>query len=140
VTCSATDSSGTRVGTFGVHVAGAHEQIDDLMAKIVGLGPGSSLADKVAHIDANVDAGNLREACNDLTNSFPNAVSAQKGKKIPDSVADALIADAGRIASVLECGGSSTAPAAGFALLIPVALLGFASRRRLTDALFHRDA
>jgi hypothetical protein len=86
-----------------VHVKGAAEQLDDLLEVVTGLGTGTSLADKVRSVIANVNAGNLAGACDTLTHSFPNQVRALTGKKLTPTQAARLLTDAARIAFVLGC-------------------------------------
>ena len=73
VTVSASSSS--------VHVKGAAEQLDDLLTAVTGVGPGSSLADKVQLIQSYVGAGDAVDACA-LLGAFGNEVNAQAGKKL----------------------------------------------------------
>jgi hypothetical protein len=70
---------------------------------VVGVGPGRSLAAKVAQAQSYYAAGDVAAACTMLTD-FVNEVRAQRGKKIPAATADALIADARAIMSAMGCG------------------------------------
>ena len=91
------------LSNLDVHIKGAAEQLDDLLAKVIGVGPGKSLENKVRGMINDLDAGNVGEVCSMLTQGFPNEVRAQRGKKIPPALADQLLADAARIAFVLGC-------------------------------------
>ena len=96
VWCTANDASGNfSAGTFDVHVKGVAEQLDDLLEAVTGVGPGRSLADKVADLQAD-------PTCEGLA-AFSNELRAQQGKKLSAAQADALLADAARIAAVLDC-------------------------------------
>jgi hypothetical protein len=104
VNCSATDAAGnTQAGSFNVHVAGAAEQLSNLLAAVGGVGAGTSLADKVETMQADLAAGDLDDLCNDLLRSWQNSIGAQAGKKIPAGTASSLQADGLRIADVLAC-------------------------------------
>jgi probable HAF family extracellular repeat protein len=101
VTCKATDASGnTATASFVVHVRGAAEQLANLAAKVVGVGPGTSLADKVAAAETALAAGNRAQAAS-ILNMFTHQVAAQTGKKIPLATAATLTATAQRIIAVL---------------------------------------
>jgi hypothetical protein len=103
VTCTAADTHGnTSTATFTVHVKGATEQLADLAAAVAGVGPGTSLADKVAQVETSLTANDKTDACSTLT-AFTNQVKAQTGKTIPASEASTLIADALQIKTLLGC-------------------------------------
>jgi hypothetical protein len=104
VNCTASDASGnTATGSFAVQVKGAPAQLADLAVAVKGVGPGKSLERKVSVAQRLVASGEIRTACPALT-GFESEVQAQSGKSIPDARATDLIADAGRIKSVLACG------------------------------------
>ena len=86
----------------GVDVKGAAEQLDDLADAVAGVGPGKSLAAKVAAIEDALGANDTAEACATL-NAFINEVDAQTGKKISTAVAASLIAQANGIRAALGC-------------------------------------
>jgi MYXO-CTERM domain-containing protein len=131
VNCSATDSGGTTTGSFSVHVASAPEQLDALLADSAAVGPGGSVVNKVIDVQQALAADDLNTACNTLRHSYPNAVTAQSGKKVPADVAGELIADANRIADVLAC-SSESGPPLGVVVLVPLGLAGvLLGRRRL---------
>jgi hypothetical protein len=107
VTCTATaadadDSNSPVSSSFTVHVKGAAEQLSDLANAVKGVGPGTSLADKVATIQSYLANGNTTGACTALR-AFISQVEAAAGKSIPAATAAALIADAQRIERVVPC-------------------------------------
>ena len=101
VSCTATDASGNQAtASFPVHVKGADEQLDDLYDAVLGVGPGTSLADKVHRAQAYLDAQAITEACS-MLDSFVSAVRAQSDKKISTPTATRLVADGSRIKQVM---------------------------------------
>jgi hypothetical protein len=101
VSCSATDTHGnTATAGFAVYVNGAAEQLKALAAAVEGLGPGTSLSDKVAAAQRALASGDLRATSARLT-ALVNEVKAQSGKKIPPGRAQELTAAASRIKAVL---------------------------------------
>jgi hypothetical protein len=105
VTCTATDSDDTNspvTTTFNVHVKGAAEQLSDLANAVTGVGPGTSLADKVAGVQSSLAANDTSDACGTL-NAFINEVNAQTGKQIKADMAASLIAAAQQIEAVIPC-------------------------------------
>ncbi len=73
-----------------------------LLTQVTGVGPGTSLADKVKQIQANVAAGNKAGACGGLVN-FIGLVNAQKGKKLTSTQAASFVAQAQYIETTLGC-------------------------------------
>jgi streptogramin lyase len=103
VECTAVDAAGNDAhASFTVHVQGAAEQLVHLLEAVAGVGPGTSLAEKVRDARDALARGDVDDACSALR-SMLNQVAAQAGKGIPAGVADSLIADATRIRSVLSC-------------------------------------
>ncbi len=103
VSCTATDVSGNQAtASFQVRVKGAAEQLADLYNAVLGLGPGTSLADKIGQTQAYLTAQDVTDACATL-DSFVRQVRALSGKNVPAAVATSLIADATRIESVIGC-------------------------------------
>lgn len=103
VTCSASDgddSNGPVSTTFTVTVVGAAGQLQQLAAAVVGVGPGTSLADKVRQAEAFLAAGDTADA-KSVLNAFINEVKAQSGKKITQATAAQLIAAAQQIIAVI---------------------------------------
>lgn len=106
VTCTAADTDGDTnspvTATFNVIVRGAADQLNDLAAASQGVGPGTSLGDKVAIAQADLAAGQTSVACGDLT-GYINEVNAQAGKHIDPLTAGQLVAAARQIQAVLGC-------------------------------------
>ena len=101
VTCTATDASGnTATASFLVHVRGAAEQLDTLAAAVKGVGPGTSLTDKVADVGAALSAGDSTTASS-ILRAFSREVGAQSGKKVAPDTAAALTTAAARIGVVI---------------------------------------
>ena len=99
--CSATDAAGnTAAASFVVHVRSAAEQLVGLATAVERVGPGKSLADKIAHAQAAVDRGNAT-AAQSILKGFIGEVNAQTGKSIPGDSANALVEAATRIGAVL---------------------------------------
>jgi hypothetical protein len=65
-----------------------------------GVGPGTSLADKVNEAKSSLRSGDV--ACGTL-GDFVTEVKANPGNTIPSATAQKLIADARRIQAVLAC-------------------------------------
>ena len=107
VTCHAADAAGN-VGTttFTVTVLSAASQLDNLQQQVQAIQPppqlGGSLTNKLASVEASLQAGNVQDACGTLQ-GFINEVKAQSGKKLAASTAAALIAEATQIRAVLGC-------------------------------------
>jgi hypothetical protein len=103
VTYTATDDAGN-VASAGqpVHVRGAAEQLASLAVLVNGIGPGSSLAGKVAQAQASLDRGDLMGACATLS-GFISEAKAQSGEKLTVAQASQLVAAATRIRAVLAC-------------------------------------
>jgi streptogramin lyase len=103
VVCTASDAAGNEASaSFDVHVKGASEQLDDLLAQVDGLGPGASLKDKLSEAIAELDAGDEGATCEKL-NAFANAVQAQSSKSLTPAQAAELLVSANRILAVLAC-------------------------------------
>jgi hypothetical protein len=69
---------------------------------VTGVGPGTSLADKVTQIQTYFDAGDTADACGTLA-AFINEVNAQTGKQITTAQAASFIAQAQTIEGALGC-------------------------------------
>ena len=67
-----------------------------------GIGPGTSLSDKVQAATSDLSKGETSGACTTL-GDFISQVSAQGGKKISPAQANQLIADAKRVQAVIGC-------------------------------------
>jgi hypothetical protein len=108
VNCTATDSAGnSTTAAFTVHVRGAPEQLTDLEEAVIGVGLGTSLANKVERIQSYLAVNDKVNACGTLS-AFINEVKAQTGKRIQPGTAlptqaGSLMASAQRIEDVLGC-------------------------------------
>jgi len=78
------------------------QMFDDLLAKVVGVGPGSSLADKITLSQTYYSVPDLTSACLMLAD-FDQQVTAQTGKKIDATLAAELIDDASALSAVIGC-------------------------------------
>jgi hypothetical protein len=74
----------------------------DLAAAVAAVGPGSSLAAKVAVIESSVAADDTADACAELV-AFGHEVNAQAGKKLATMEASALVARGQGIEAALGC-------------------------------------
>ena len=103
VTCTASDKAGNSASaSFSVHVKGAAEQLAELGETVQGVGPATSLADKVSDARIALSTGDVPGTCT-ILNAFINQVKAQSGKSIPPGTASGLITQAMRIRTVLGC-------------------------------------
>jgi hypothetical protein len=98
----ADDSNSPVNASFMVTVKGASAQLVDLRQAVQGVGPGTSLGDKVQSAQSYLASGDVADTCSTLT-AFIHEVKAQSGKSIPVAQASQLIADAQRIQAVLAC-------------------------------------
>ena len=80
----------------------AAEEVLDLLAMVQGVGPGTSLNDKVTAIQGYIAANQTAKACAAIV-AFKNEVKAQTGKKIPAATAAALQHEADRLAASVGC-------------------------------------
>jgi hypothetical protein len=67
-----------------------------------GVGPGTSLADKVASMQADLASGDTSDACGTL-NAFIHEVQAQTRESIRAGEAATLVAAAQQIEAVIPC-------------------------------------
>jgi len=103
VNCTAIDThENTGNASFTVHIKGAAEQLADLLTAVTGVGPGTSLTNKVTRAQGSLAANDVLDTCSTLT-ALVHEISAQSGKKIPSGLAGTLIASANRIKTVLGC-------------------------------------
>ena len=105
VTCTATDSDdspSSATAKFNVSVKGALAQLNDLLAYVNGLGPGTSLPDKVQTAINYYPASGTADPCSELT-AIVNEAKAQSGKKLTVTQANTIIEDANRIRAVIGC-------------------------------------
>jgi hypothetical protein len=73
-----------------------------LLTEVTGVGPGKSLANKVALAQTYYAAKDVQATCAVLT-GFVNEVKAQAGKKIAHTLDAKLIADANAIETAIDC-------------------------------------
>jgi probable HAF family extracellular repeat protein len=92
--------TGNTLGYLLVPVAGA--TLESLAEAVVNVGPGRSLAQKVAAAQAYLAAADVTATCEMLV-SFENEVLAQRGKHIDVELSDALLQDAHSIKMALGC-------------------------------------
>jgi hypothetical protein len=107
VNSTAQDPSGNQSScSFTVHVKGAAEQLNDLIAAVNNLstkpGTKNALLVKLNAALAQIQGSSTGPICGPLA-AFVNLVSAQKGQDIAASDADALIAKAKQIMAVVGC-------------------------------------
>jgi hypothetical protein len=109
VRCEATDAAGNSdSASFTVTVKDASTQVADQKALIQGMagvsaGTKASLIDQLGEIEASIEAGEIKTACNQL-DAYISQIEALQGKKqIAKQDASLLIANANRIKSVLGC-------------------------------------
>jgi hypothetical protein len=107
VNSTAQDPSGNQSScSFTVHVKGAAEQLNDLIAAVNSLpikpGIKTGLLSDLNAALAKIQGTTTGPICGPLTD-FIGLVSAQKGKAIAASDADALIAKAAQIKTVVGC-------------------------------------
>ena len=103
VECSAMDAANNEAGaSFTIHVNGAPEQLEDLIALVTGLGPGVSLADKLHEARDALVADRKSDACEKLA-AFSDQVQAQAGKKLSADQVSLLATVATRIRAVIGC-------------------------------------
>jgi hypothetical protein len=105
--CKASDAaSNTTSCTFTVHVKGPAEQVGDLITMVNGLattrGTRASLLAKLTSALAALQGRSPAAACSPL-HAFINEVSAQRGKSLSASDADALVAAARQIMLAVGC-------------------------------------
>ena len=77
--------------------------IEQLSVAVIGVGPGSSLSDKLDQAKAYLDAGDSQAAC-EMLNAFLNQVRAQRGKKLSTEFADQLTTEVMEIIEAIGCG------------------------------------
>jgi hypothetical protein len=84
------------------HVVTIADRLALLLAESTGVGPGRSLADKVALAQTYYAVPDIQATCAVLID-FGNEVLAQRGKKLTPEFADELTADAQAIMTVIVC-------------------------------------
>jgi nitrous oxidase accessory protein NosD len=93
---------GCDFGAYEVEQATPVQLLAALGKAVIGVGPGTSLADKVAQALAYLNSGDVSDTCSTLT-AFINEVKAQSSKTIPQAQAATLIASAQQIKTLLGC-------------------------------------
>jgi hypothetical protein len=78
------------------------EQLDALLSTITGVGPGQSLAAKVAQAQSYYAVPDIPDTCA-VPSAFVNEVSAQEGKKILQVLAKQITVDAQAIMTTIGC-------------------------------------
>ena len=96
------DVVSTATGSFLVHVNGSAAQLDGLLALVEGIRPGSALSDKIRQAQRDLAIPDIPATCSDL-DGFIALAMAQRGKKLTQAQANALIAYARQIEAVLGC-------------------------------------
>lgn len=94
--------SGCDIGAVEVERQSPAQLLAALANAVIGVGPGTSLADKVAQAIAYLNQGDITDTCSTLT-AFINQVKAQTGRSIPAPEAATLIASANQINTLLGC-------------------------------------
>ncbi len=101
VSCSSTDAHGnTGTASFHLTVRTAAQMLARLAAAVDGIGPGKSLAAKLASAGSALAAGDNARTTNVLR-AFLNEVAAQSGKKLTADQATSLSTAATRLTAVL---------------------------------------
>jgi HYR domain-containing protein len=103
----AVDPSGNEsTCAFTIHVKGAAEQTNDLIARVAGLniqtGLRNALQVKLLAALSHIQSNNVPAACGELR-AFLNLVAAQRGAALSASDADVLSAAATQIRAVIGC-------------------------------------
>lgn len=102
--CGSTSDS---LGTFGIWAyreasVSPGTLLEELGTAVTGVGPGSSLADKINLVQTYLAVPDVQSACA-MLNAFQNQVRAQRGKKLTVELADELTADAEAIQAAIGC-------------------------------------
>jgi hypothetical protein len=108
VHCTATDASAHQAScSFNIHVKGAKEQLNDLIALVQGMSAIKPSIRNALLVNLNASlaglmANNTSTACGALQ-SFINLVNGQRDKFITSSDADYLVGKATQIRAVIGC-------------------------------------
>jgi hypothetical protein len=94
--------SGCDMGAFEFVQETPAELLADLGNLVNEIGPGTSLADKVASAQTYLSSNDLADTCSTLS-AFINEVKAQKGRTIDSALADDLVDRGQRIKTLLGC-------------------------------------
>ena len=87
---------------FRTYVTGTADLLADLGDAVEGVGPGTSLRDKMTDAQSALASNEAGETCQ-ILRSFINEVKAQSGKSITSDSAASLINDPNRIRIILAC-------------------------------------
>jgi hypothetical protein len=90
------------IGAFELEQQSPAQLLAALGKAVIGVGPGTSLADKIAQAIAYLNKNDITDTCSTLS-AFINQVKAQTGKTIPASEAATMSADALQIKTLLGC-------------------------------------
>jgi hypothetical protein len=87
---------------FTPSATGVEERLAELLDSVIGVGPGTSLADKVEAAQAMYAQGDEAGTC-EILGALIKQVEAQSGQQIPATKANALITDATAIREEIGC-------------------------------------
>jgi hypothetical protein len=90
------------IGAYEVTQATPAQLLAALRTAVIGVGPGTSLADKVAQALTYLNSADVSDTCSTLS-AFVNELTAQSGKTIPQAQAATLITNAQQIKTLLGC-------------------------------------
>jgi hypothetical protein len=96
------EGSGCDIGAFEVEPQSPAQLLAALGEAVIGVGPGTSLADKIAQATTYLNKNDIPDTCSTLT-AFINQAKARSGKTIPAPETATLIADAKQIKTLLGC-------------------------------------
>jgi hypothetical protein len=94
--------SGCDIGAFELLQETPAGLLAELAKLVKGVGPGRSLADKVASAQTYLSSNDVPDTCSTLS-AFINEVKAQKGRTINPALADDFVARGQRISALLGC-------------------------------------
>jgi polyvinyl alcohol dehydrogenase (cytochrome) len=89
-------------GTMWAFALPGWQQLTALLAAVTGVGPGTSLADKITTTETDVEQNDNADACGTL-GAFINQVNAQTGTKITTAQAASLITQAHAAENAIVC-------------------------------------
>jgi sugar lactone lactonase YvrE len=101
VSCSVSDTddaNSPQTTSFQVTVVGPTFQLYELQRSVMGVGPGTSLYDKLGQAQTDLAANDVNDTCA-LLNAFSNEVNAT----LPNAAATPLVTAASNIRAVLGC-------------------------------------
>jgi hypothetical protein len=83
-------------------LSNVNDELTNLLGAVTGVGPGTSLADKVTAVQGYLASNDTADACGTL-GAFTHEVYAQSGRHIDPTLAESLVNQAGNIQAVLGC-------------------------------------